>query len=109
MYILPLSSVLFCSGSDVYVQTCEADLGLLGLWPGALGVLERGDRLGELEEDLALDAPPPDPLAAARAAVAPVGHDEAEIRGRPQSGREVVTWQENRARYVLRRWVLNIQ
>ena len=61
------------------MQTCEADLGLGGLGPGALGVLERGDRLGELEEDLALDAPPPDPLAAPRAAVAPVGHDEAEV------------------------------
>ena len=59
--------------------TSEAYLGLCRLEPGALVVLERGDRLGELEEHLALHAPLAHALAAAQgAAGAPVGHDEAE-------------------------------
>ena len=67
-----------CHVTPFSLCTCEADLRFGWLWPGTLRVFQRGNRLGELEEDLALDAPFSDALAAPSAAVAPVGDDKTE-------------------------------
>ena len=73
-----LTQIFGTSHVIVCLRTSEAYLCLLRLEAGALVVLERGHRLGELQEDLAPHAPPPHALAARRAAVAPVRHDETE-------------------------------
>ena len=81
LFVLVLSLHLI-TGTHLLVQPVaeagEADLGHGRLGAGALAVGEGGHRLGELEEDLALDTPLPDALAAVRGAGAPVLHDETE-------------------------------
>jgi hypothetical protein len=43
-------------------------------------ILQRGHRLAEFEQDFAVDVPLSNSFSAARAAVAPVGHDEAAVK-----------------------------